>query len=784
MRKQSNQKNAEDLLSAIDAASANAYGSGDGALSESRAIAIDMYLGRNIDPADEGRCQAISRDVFDTIEWIKPSLLKVFTGQEEVVKFEPESAQDEESAAQETDYINYVVTRRNNWFQICNDWFTDALLCKNGYAMVYWDDTDQVETETYKGLSGVAIVKLQEDGAEIIEHKEYIDDSEIEAFQQQQQQLQAHIAQAEQAAMAGDVQAQQALPVLQEQFAQMTPPLLHDVKVKFTRSDGFAKICVLPPERCKISHGAKSYLMDGCDYFEYWESKTISELRSMGFDVPNDIGSDDIDNTAINGDSAESFARDLYAENVDYDDSDIELDPSMRKVIARMIWIRFDSDGDGIAEMQYVVRVGQEILFQEQCARIPISSISPIPVPHRHIGMSVADITIDIQDIKTEVLRQGIDNLRLSNNTRLVIGNGVNLDDVLVSRPNAPIRTTGIPGDTVMPLQTPFVFPQAMQGLEYLDQVKENRTGTSRYFTGIDQNSLNKTASGVKTLSSAAAQRVEQISRIFTPGVEELFSIVHEVILRNATKKDVVKLRGKWVDVDPREWKKRTNYSISVGVNAGNAEIALGQLRMILEAQREAIQIGVASPQNIYNTLVETTKLAGFINPDKFWTDPSKAPPQQQKIDQEQIKKQMDDLNRLSEQIKKQEIDLYKAKLDLEAKTATSSAKIDTQEQQAMIGLQQKHDEILLEVRRLIADYELRINTLINSPSQDNQESQRTEVDGAAQEENDNNEKLVIAAQMHNDLMAQIANLISVLAAPKVGTLPDGRQVMIASANG
>src|SRR6185503_21145713 len=92
-------------------------------------------------------------------------------------------------------------------------------------------------------------------------------------------------------------------------------------------------------------------------------------------------------------------------------------------------------------------------------------------------------------------------------------------------------------GQDLAPIQVPFVFPQAMEGLEYMDQIRENRTGTNRYFTGIDQNALNKTASGIQQLSSMAAQRVKLIARIFASGFRDLFDILHEIILKGGHQK-------------------------------------------------------------------------------------------------------------------------------------------------------------------------------------------------------------------------------------------------------
>jgi hypothetical protein len=52
---------------------------------------------------------------------------------------------------------------------------------------------------------------------------------------------------------------------------------------------------------------------------------------------------------------------------------------------------------------------------------------------------------------------------------------------------------------------------------------------------------------------------------------------------------------------------------------------------MIANMQKEAAMAGlpIVQPQNFYETAKEVTKAADFSQPERFWTEPSKAPPQQ-----------------------------------------------------------------------------------------------------------------------------------------------------------
>jgi hypothetical protein len=124
--------------------------------------------------------------------------------------------------------------------------------------------------------------------------------------------------------------------------------------------------------------------------------------------------------------------------------------------------------------------------------------------------------------------------------------------------------------------------------------------------------------------------------------MRDLMKIVHKISLSNARRAELVRMRNKWVPIDPRQWKTRSDMTVAVGLGTGDKSQQLQHLVTILQAQREAIQIGVASPKNIYNALAKLTQNAGFRNVEEFWTDPDTVPPQQPKPDPEQMKLQAD----------------------------------------------------------------------------------------------------------------------------------------------
>ena len=581
-----------EIIARVEAEESMAYGVNDSSLSNDRASAIDYYLGQPFGNEEEGRSQVISYDVQDTIEAALPQLLKVFVAGDKVVQFDPKGPEDQDAAEQETDYINHVVMEKNNGFNIFYVWFKDALLSKNGYVKVYSEDEEEVEEYDYKGLTDAQLQMLaSEDKTEVLEHTAYPDPSmNMDAMYQQ--------------AMANGVDP-----------ATVQQPMLHDVKLKVTEKKTEIHIQNVAPESIMVSVEVTGPNLSNARFVQHREVMQLADIAEA-FDKPLEyikgIMSDLRDTF-----EEESNARDIYDE--EYDRA-IE----SGEALVKDTYIKIDG------ERYRVVILGNTILYKEKTEVVPFACITPMIMPHRHIGRSYADLTMDIQLIKSTLIRGQLDNMYLANNGRYAISDRVNLDDMLTSRPGGIVRVEGDPGSGIMPLSHPPLPASSFGMVEYMDSMKEKRTGVTAYNQGLDANSLNKTATGVAQIMNAAQQRIELVARTFAEtGVKELFKLVHRLVRTTLTKPDIVRMRNKWVEVDPREWEDRNDLSISVGLGAGNKDQQLTHLMSILQMQKEAIQIGITSPEKIYNALAKLTQNAGFKNPEEFWTNPANNPPPQ-----------------------------------------------------------------------------------------------------------------------------------------------------------
>ena len=643
-----------EIIAKVEAEENIAYGVNDSALSNDRASAIDYYLGQPFGNEEEGRSQVVSYDVQDTIEAALPQLLKVFVAGDKVVQFDPKGPEDQDAAEQETDYINHVVMEKNNGFKIFYVWFKDALLSKNGYVKVFSEEEEETEEYDYKGLTDGQLQMLASDeNTEVLEHTAYPDPSiNMDVIYQQ-------------ASMNG------------VDPATIVQPMLHDVKLKVTEKKTEIVIENVAPENMMVSVDTTGPNLEDARFVQHREVMQLADIAEA-FDKPleyiKSIMSDLRDTF-----EEESNARDIYDE--EYDRA-IESD----EALVKDTYIKLDG------ERYRIVILGNTILYKEKSEVVPFACITPMIMPHRHIGRSYADLTMDIQLIKSTLIRGQLDNMYLANNGRYAISDRVNLDDMLTSRPGGIVRVEGDPGSGIMPLSHPPLPASSFGMVEYMDSMKEKRTGVTAYNQGLDANSLNKTATGVAQIMNASQQRIELVARTFAEtGVKELFKLVHRLVRTTLTKPDIVRMRNKWVEVDPREWEDRNDLSISVGLGAGNKDQQLAHLMSILGMQKEAIQIGLTSPEKIYNALSKLTQNAGFKNPEEFWTNPSNNPQGQQPPKEDPSDK------------------LIQGQLAIEQQKAQSDMQLSQQKAQAQLAQEQERskNDIIIERERIVAQAEL-----------------------------------------------------------------------------
>ena len=671
-----------ELIGKIESLESSSYGINDSALTDSRAEALNYYNGDPFGNEIEGRSAVVSRDVLDVVESALPQLLKVFVSGDEIVRFEPRGPEDEEAAEQETVAVNYFTLEKNDGFAIFYTWFKDALLSKNGYVKVWWEEEDETETETYQGLTDDQIaLLLQDERIKVIEHTEYPDEIDNRERQEALQQL---------------AQQQNPQSIQQIQQIQAQPQkMCHDVKIEITETKGCVKIDNVAPEDILVGVDTRTVSLQDATFVQHRALMDKAEIEEQGWKVPDSALTEN-----ENSNWEESNSRDRYNEGQETD--------AFEQYLVKDSYIRVDG------EMVRVVLIGSEIVHREEAEIIPFACITPHIMPHRHIGMSYADLTKDIQLIKSTLLRGQLDNMYLSNNGRYAISDRVNLEDMLTSRPGGVVRVQGEPGAAIFPLQHAPFPPTSFQLVEYLDSAKEKRTGITAYNQGLDSNSLNKTATGVNQIMQATQQRVELVARTFAnTGVKELFMLVHRLVRKYNTRPEIIRLKNDWATVDPREWKERKDLSISVGLGTGNKDQQLIHLNNLIALQFQALQVGlpITTPENVYNAARQLVINSGFKNAEQFVTDPKNVPPKQPtpdpKIQLKQMELQADAQKFQAQTQADKEASEKQSQLDImkfQAEAAIDQQKADRVWQQEQLRSQ---NDVAIEKEKIAAQMEL-----------------------------------------------------------------------------
>lgn len=570
-------------------------------LSVKRARAMEYYRGdvkRDI-PDVPGRSKVVSNDVADTIGWMLPGIIRVFTASDRFGIYEPVRPSDKAFCEQATDYANYIFWKDNNGYRILWDATHDSLLQANGVVKHWWDDTPVVEHFYQTGMTAEQIALLQDDqNLEIVAQKPGEPQIIIEADPETGQPVQTEI----------------------ETF---------DIKVERTVLNGKVRIESIEPENFLMDRDAR--FIEEARFTAHREEKTRSDLIEMGFDkklVENlNVAS------RISHLTEEAQARD--AETLEYNDS---ADDSMQLVELYECYVKADIDGDGLAETVRAFYAGGnnngELLDWEVWEDdVPFSDIPCEPVPHRWDARSISDETMDMQRIKTVLSRQLLDNLYWVNNPlRQAEEKSVVNPEMLT----APIfggtvwRKSG--SQPVAPLPVPFIGDKALAGLEHFDQVIEKRTGVSRSTMALDPETLqNQTATANQNQKDAAYSQIELIARNQAElGWKRVFRQILKLIVKHQDRPRTIRLRDTFVDMDPRSWSADMDVTVNVGLGTGSRDRDMAMLNTVLANQVALtdkfatggfVQQALEMLPKVVTTMKKIAESAGLRNPDDFYPD-------------------------------------------------------------------------------------------------------------------------------------------------------------------
>tara|TARA_B110000483_G_scaffold236099_1_gene308668 strand:+ start:2825 stop:5203 length:2379 start_codon:yes stop_codon:yes gene_type:complete len=685
---------------------ANAQGFYSGNLSKSRETALDYYLGNPMGNEVDGRSKVISSDVSDAIEPLMANLMKIFTQSNKLFHCEPVGTEDVEIAEQSTDYINHIFFKKNNGWVLLHNFIKDALLEKNGFLKIYHEYSDKVTRESYVGLSEDEYTMLIDDNEiEVIEHTEYADENPTGDYEQEPvapMGMQEGQHQMPDGTMMPDSEMPQqpeqppidAMMALMGGMGNEEQPLidlapmamLHDVVVHRINKKGKTCIEGIPPEEILVESNAKG--IDDAKFIAQKKMMTRSELLELGFD-------EDIVAT-LPTERVEDMNTEFQTRHSDIHNSiqrDIT-DESTQEVEVFECYVKCDYSGTGKSELRKFVVAGNNgstLLSDEAFDSFPFVTATPIIMPHRLYGRSIAELVQDVQSVKTYVMRALNDNIYGIQNNRLAIDDSrVNVSDILANRPNMIVRTKGNPMESIQTMPVQSIGDTAYPLLTYYDSLKEQRTGVSKVGQGLDADALNsKTSTGLNQVMTQAQGRIEFIARTFAnTGINDLGKKILECVVKYQNKEDIVRIRNKFVPYKPYEWKDRCDITITSGLGTGNQDQQMIFLNNILERQVQALttQGNPSAPlvnlKKIYNTLEMMVESAGLKNVDLFFLNPEENPlPEPEAPEPTEFEK-------------------------------VSMAQIEGENKRKLAELELKHQELMLKSEKQLLDFETKIQEL------------------------------------------------------------------------
>lgn len=607
-----------------------------------RANALEFYNGEPFGDEEEGRSQVVTRDVAEVVDYMTVSLLRTMVSGDRVVEFEHK---DKRVAEEATAIVTREFFQGQDGYRFLHDWIKAGLLEKNSTAKCCIEDVPpKLVTVT---LPEEGIAQIEQEGLEVI---------------------------------SATPDGQGGFSVV---YNEPQPPRFRDY--------------VVPNEECHVAQDAR-VLDEDCAYIGFRMKRTLSQLAEMGFDTDGIVDDNGYYTTSETLTDARSQG------NTQFWRQGFNRDGANRTVWYFEEYATFDLNGDGIAELLQIHRVGNKILVRSETGQPACYEIDeqpgvdwcPFPMPHRRIGQSLADKVMDIQRTRSVLLRQGLDNLYQTNAPRTLIHEdsiGENtIDDMLTLRAGALVRWKG--NVAPAPIQVPFAADAAFQVMEVMAGEKESRTGITRLNQGLDADALNKTATGTALMQAQGQQIEEYVARNFAEAFARLMRKKYNLMRRFGGPSEVT-IDGETVTVDPRQWPDDINVMVRVGLGSGRKEQRLQYRTMVLEMMAAAKQNGsrIVEDEGVYNMIKGVIADASLGNVRDYLVDPATLGEAQPQPDPKMAEAQA----RAMIAAEKQDADRKAAEADMELRAHQARAEADLRQMQLEADLAATRERAQLE---------------------------------------------------------------------------------------
>lgn len=533
----------------------------------------------------------VSMDFNNIIEWIKPSLVEVFTGNESPVTIAGSTIQNDDTATKIQQLIEYQLMRKNNYTSMVTDVVDEALGTNLGVSKVWW--------------------KREEDRTR---YKMMLDINDLQSAEMLTQ-----------ATMTGEIEVQSVKPL-------KDAPDLYEIqfdRVKVTAN--YPVVQYVPPTELRFTPEACS--LQQCKFVAHRKIVKGDYLKRK-----------EQDGTYQNVDEALKAAGDTHFTDADkyinpqLDEGGMrptDNDAASKDVELYECYIDVDYNNDGIYEHLIVHCVG-DVLLSVQTNEFdiaPFFAIDGVREKQRIFAeIALAEQVEGLQDLKTALIRQIVINVAKNNDQQKFIDVTAigDIDALLNGDEYVPIK-----GDPTRAVSNPppaNLSPLTMDLVNYAETELENRTGSTKYNQGLDANSLNSTATGITAILGQADKRIRLIARLFAENW--IVPMIRFIILLNKKYGESVqtfRFKDKEVSISSDDLDIDYDLVINVGNGAGTKEARIQSYMLLLSQVYPVLsQAGVATPKSYYAAGTALLEEMGLKNTQGILLDPDSPEAQQQ----------------------------------------------------------------------------------------------------------------------------------------------------------
>lgn len=639
-------------------------------IGEQREKAHRYYYGEPLGNELKGRSQHVSRDVFDAVESTKALMLDTFTADRRVVEFTPQTNQDIEAARQATAWTNYLFYRQNNGYKILHDTIHDGLVAKLGLVARWWDSRVTYVEEKFAGLNEAEFIGLASQ-------------PDVEITEIEQETLQEAVAD----------------PLTGVLISPAVTIISGELKRRIDKSQ--VRVEQRQPEKLRISARATS--IEDADFISYEHEKEIGELLEDGYDPEKvallDEELDHYKNSTSGRDSYDEFSEDRMKDD----------HPNRAFVTVYESYIRiYDPDVETRCTLK-VIHSRRVLLDTEKVESHPFRGWCPFPIPHKAIGLSLADVLLDIQKSQSSLKRSVIDNAFMTNTTRWLANLSLvrNPRDLIDNKVGTVIDVNAMdPASVVQPMNTPAISPAVFTTMELLEQEKEQRSGSSRMSKGLDSDVVSKQNSSdlITRYMNASNRRTMVMARNFAEEfLKPLMFDLYRLSIENDTQARIVQLEGQYVEIDPRQLRDRTEMDVAVALTPDARAAEARTLTMLdqmwtANPQDPTLNGMYQAPQR-YALLSRAIDLLGLKGGDKYLMSPMSPEYQQGQQQNQQMAQQREQMAQQFER-KKLELEERKVVVD-ENKSQIDAAKLQIDEDRLLLDVQVAKNDFILKAQQV-----------------------------------------------------------------------------------